>query len=50
MPVPGLKTMSLGDSVKRAQETAYRAVHQVQFEGRQYRSDIGWRALPHESN
>ena len=41
---------ALGDSVKRAQETAYRAVHQVQFNGHQYRTDIGWRALPHESN
>lgn len=41
---------ALGDSVKRAQETAYHAVHQVQFEGRQYRTDIGWRALPRESH
>ncbi len=37
---------ALGDSVKRAQAVAYKAVQQIQFEGRQYRSDIGWRALP----
>ncbi|WP_301117419.1 phosphoribosylamine--glycine ligase [Pusillimonas sp. (ex Stolz et al. 2005)] len=38
---------ALGDSVKRAQETAYNAVQQIRFEGAQYRRDIGWRALPH---
>jgi len=38
---------ALGDSVKRAQETAYSAVQQIRFEGAQYRRDIGWRALPH---
>src|SRR5690606_34684698 len=37
---------ALGDSVKRAQATAYGAVAQTQFDGRQYRTDIGWRALP----
>ncbi|MCC2597523.1 phosphoribosylamine--glycine ligase [Pusillimonas sp. MFBS29] len=37
---------ALGDSVKRAQATAYAAVAQTRFDGRQYRSDIGWRALP----
>jgi len=37
---------ALGDSVKRAQATAYKAVQQIHFDGRQYRSDIGWRALP----
>ncbi|MCI2811126.1 phosphoribosylamine--glycine ligase [Eoetvoesiella caeni] len=36
---------ALGDSVKRAQATAYQTVQRIQFEGRQYRSDIGWRAL-----
>ncbi|MBC2770337.1 phosphoribosylamine--glycine ligase [Pusillimonas minor] len=40
---------ALGESVKRAQEAAYQAVHHVQFDGRQYRSDIGWRALPREA-
>jgi phosphoribosylamine--glycine ligase len=37
---------ALGDSVKRAQATAYAAVLQTHFDGQQYRSDIGWRALP----
>jgi len=37
---------ALGDSVKRAQETAYGVVQQIRFEGSQYRRDIGWRALP----
>ncbi|MGB3289979.1 MAG: phosphoribosylamine--glycine ligase [Burkholderiaceae bacterium] len=36
----------LADSVKRAQATAYAAIAQTQFDGRQYRNDIGWRALP----
>jgi phosphoribosylamine--glycine ligase len=37
---------ALGDSVKRAQAAAYSTVQKIQFEGRQYRGDIGWRALP----
>ena len=37
---------ALGDSVKRAQDTAYGVVQQIRFEGAQYRRDIGWRALP----
>ena len=37
---------ALGDSVKRAQATAYAAVAQTHFDGQQYRKDIGWRALP----
>lgn len=36
----------LADSVKRAQQAAYTAIAQTQFSGRQYRTDIGWRALP----
>lgn len=36
----------LADSVKRAQATAYAAIAQTHFDGRQYRNDIGWRALP----
>ena len=36
---------ALGDSVKLARERAYDAALQVVFDGRQYRSDIGWRAL-----
>jgi phosphoribosylamine--glycine ligase len=36
---------ALGDSIRRAQQAAYDAVNQTQFEGRQFRRDIGWRAL-----
>lgn len=36
----------LADSVKRAQASAYAAISQTHFEGCQYRTDIGWRALP----
>lgn len=36
----------LADSVRRAQQAAYDAISRTQFEGRQYRNDIGWRALP----
>jgi phosphoribosylamine--glycine ligase len=37
---------ALGDSVKRAQATAYAAVLQTHFDGQHYRGDIGWRAVP----
>ncbi|MBO9355357.1 phosphoribosylamine--glycine ligase [Bordetella petrii] len=36
---------ALGDSVRMARERAYAMVDSVQFPGRQYRTDIGWRAL-----
>jgi phosphoribosylamine--glycine ligase len=36
---------ALGDSIRRAQQAAYDAVNQTLFEGRQFRRDIGWRAL-----
>lgn len=36
---------ALGDSLRRAQEAAYATAAQVHFEGKQFRSDIGWRAL-----
>ena len=36
---------ALGDSVRMARERAYDTVDQVRYDGRQYRSDIGWRAL-----
>jgi len=36
---------ALGDSVRRARERAYEAVQCIGFDGRQYRTDIGWRAL-----
>ncbi len=36
----------LADSVKRAQSAAYAAIAQTHFDGQQYRTDIGWRAMP----
>ena len=36
---------AVGDSVKQAQRAAYGAVAEIHFEGMQYRSDIGHRAL-----
>ncbi|MER1968406.1 phosphoribosylamine--glycine ligase [Castellaniella sp. GW247-6E4] len=36
----------LADSIRRAQQAAYDAVSETVFEGRQFRGDIGWRALP----
>ncbi|QDQ87751.1 phosphoribosylamine--glycine ligase [Alcaligenaceae bacterium SJ-26] len=36
---------TLGDSVRMAQERVYDAVDRIHFDGRQYRRDIGWRAL-----
>ncbi|KAG4080990.1 hypothetical protein HA402_010161 [Bradysia odoriphaga] len=36
---------ALGDSVRMARERVYETVNTVHFDGRQYRSDIGWRAL-----
>ena len=36
---------ALGDSVKQAQQLAYELVKDIRFEGMQYRSDIGYRAL-----
>jgi phosphoribosylamine--glycine ligase len=36
---------ALGDSVKQAQRAAYAAVSEIHFDGMQYRTDIGHRAL-----
>jgi phosphoribosylamine--glycine ligase len=36
---------ALGDSVRQAQRSAYAAIAEVQFDGMQYRTDIGFRAL-----
>jgi phosphoribosylamine--glycine ligase len=36
---------ALGDSVKAAQQRAYDVLHQVRFDGAQYRTDIGHRAI-----
>jgi phosphoribosylamine--glycine ligase len=36
---------ALGDTVRAAQKSAYDAVEQVEFDGMQFRRDIGHRAL-----
>jgi phosphoribosylamine--glycine ligase len=36
---------ALGDSVRQAQRAAYDAVARIRFDGMQYRTDIGHRAL-----
>ncbi len=36
---------ALGDSVKQAQRAAYAAIAEIQFDGMQFRSDIGFRAV-----
>jgi phosphoribosylamine---glycine ligase len=36
---------ALGDSVRQAQKAAYDAVAAIEFDGMQYRTDIGYRAL-----
>jgi phosphoribosylamine--glycine ligase len=40
-----LCVVGLGDSVRIAQRAAYQAVDQIQFDGAQFRRDIGWRAI-----
>lgn len=37
---------ALGESIRRAQETVYATANHIHFDGKQFRSDIGWRALP----
>jgi phosphoribosylamine--glycine ligase len=36
---------ALGDSAKLAQQRAYEMLASIQFDGMQYRKDIGWRAI-----
>jgi len=36
---------ALGNTVQHAQDASYRALEHVQFDGMQFRRDIGWRAL-----
>ena len=36
---------ALGDSLRQAQRAAYAAVADIHFDGMQYRTDIGHRAL-----
>jgi phosphoribosylamine--glycine ligase len=43
-----LGVTALGDSIKFAIDKAYRAVDLISFRGRQYRRDIGRRALKYE--
>ena len=38
---------ALGDSVRLAQQRAYEAVRGIHFDGAQWRSDIGHRAIKH---
>ena len=38
---------ALGDSVRQAQQRAYQQLAEIQFEGAQFRTDIGWRAILH---
>ena len=38
---------ALGDTVKNAQQHAYELLATIQFEGMQYRRDIGYRAIKH---
>jgi phosphoribosylamine---glycine ligase len=40
-----LCVVGLADNVKLAQKHAYDVVEKIQFDGAQYRRDIGWRAL-----
>lgn len=40
-----LCAVGLGDTVKQAQKIAYQAAQEIQFAGKHYRSDIGWRAV-----
>jgi phosphoribosylamine--glycine ligase len=38
---------ALGETVLQAQQRAYEAAQSIRFEGAQYRTDIGWRAIKH---
>jgi phosphoribosylamine--glycine ligase len=40
-----LCVVGLGDTVKSAQKFAYDAIEKINFNGAQFRKDIGWRAL-----
>lgn len=41
----GLCVVGLGETIQEAAQTAYKGVETVQFEGMQYRHDIGYRAM-----
>jgi phosphoribosylamine--glycine ligase len=36
---------ALGETVKFAQQQAYKIVDEIKFDGAQYRTDIGYRAI-----
>jgi phosphoribosylamine--glycine ligase len=40
-----LCVVGLADTVRGAQQKAYDVIHQIQFDGMQYRKDIGYRAI-----
>ena len=40
-----LCAVGLADTIRAAQKRAYSLVQAIQFEGAQFRTDIGWRAL-----
>jgi phosphoribosylamine--glycine ligase len=40
-----LCVVGLADTVRGAQQKAYGAINQIQFDGMQYRKDIGYRAI-----
>jgi phosphoribosylamine--glycine ligase len=44
-----LGVTALGDSLRQAQRAAYGAIAAIRFEGMQYRTDIGHRALDRRS-
>lgn len=44
-----LCVVGLADSVREAQQHAYETINQINFEGMQYRRDIGYRALNRKS-
>ena len=45
-----LGVTALGDSLRQAQRAAYAAVAAIRFDGMQYRTDIGHRALNRASS
>jgi phosphoribosylamine--glycine ligase len=44
-----LCVVARGETVRAAQQAAYAAVQKISWDGVQYRSDIGYRAIARES-
>ena len=40
--------VGLGDTIRKAQKTAYNRVKEISFDGAFYRHDIGYRAIARE--